>query len=90
MTGDNPKNMRCEVSRHFRNKKRVCLKGKINELAMKSKSKKIRDLHRGINEFKMGHQPRSNLVNDENGDLLADSLNILNGWKNYFSVTQCT
>jgi hypothetical protein len=24
-------------------------------------------------------------VKDENGDLLADSQNILNGWKNYFS-----
>jgi hypothetical protein len=28
---------------------------------------------------------RNNLVNDENGDLLADSHNILNRWKNYFS-----
>jgi hypothetical protein len=27
----------------------------------------------------------SNLVKDENGDLLADSHNILNSWKNYFS-----
>jgi hypothetical protein len=25
------------------------------------------------------------LVKDENGDLLADSHNILNRWKNYFS-----
>jgi hypothetical protein len=28
---------------------------------------------------------RNNLVKDENGDLLADSLNISNTWKNYFS-----
>jgi hypothetical protein len=27
---------------------------------------------------KRGYQPRSNLVKDENGDLLADSHNILN------------
>jgi hypothetical protein len=27
----------------------------------------------------------NNLEKDENGDLLADSQNILNGWKNYFS-----
>jgi hypothetical protein len=26
---------------------------------------------------------RSNFVKDENGDLLADSHNILNGWKQY-------
>jgi hypothetical protein len=31
------------------------------------------------------YQRRSNLVKDENGDLLADSNNILNKWKNYFS-----
>jgi hypothetical protein len=30
------------------------------------------------------YQSRSNLVKDENGDLLADSHNILNRWK-YFS-----
>jgi hypothetical protein len=28
---------------------------------------------------------RSNFVKDEKGDLLADSHNILNRWKNYFS-----
>jgi hypothetical protein len=30
-------------------------------------------------------QPRSNLVKDENADLLADSHNTLNRWQNYFS-----
>jgi hypothetical protein len=58
---------------------------KINELATNSKNKSIRDLYRGINEFKRGYQPRNNLVKDENGDLLADFHNILNRWKNYFS-----
>jgi hypothetical protein len=43
----------------------------------------IRDLYRGIHEFKMGYQPRNNLVKDENDDLLAESNNILNRWKNY-------
>jgi hypothetical protein len=52
---------------------------------MNSKDKNIRDLYRGINEFKRGCQPRNNLVKDENGDLLADSQNILNRWENYFS-----
>jgi hypothetical protein len=37
----------------------------------------VRDLYRVINDFKMGHQPRSNLVMDENGDLLAHFHNIL-------------
>jgi hypothetical protein len=49
------------------------------------KNKNIRDLYRGINEFKRGYQPRNNLVKDEKGDMLADSHCILNRWKNYFS-----
>jgi hypothetical protein len=61
------------------------LKGKINELAMNSKNKNIRDLYRGIKEFKRAYQPRSNLVKDENGDLLADSKTIINRWESYFS-----
>jgi hypothetical protein len=52
---------------------------------MNSKNKNIRDPYRGINEFKRGYQPRSNLVKDENGDLLADSNTILNRLKSYFS-----
>jgi hypothetical protein len=36
------------------------------------------DLHRCINGFKKGYQHRTTLVKDGNGDLLADSYNILN------------
>jgi hypothetical protein len=39
--------------------------------------------YRGISGFKRGYQPRSSFVKDENGELLADSHNILNRWKNY-------
>jgi hypothetical protein len=46
--------------------------------------RKISDIYRRINELKKGYQPRTNLVKDENGDLLADSHNILNRRKNYF------
>jgi hypothetical protein len=46
------------------------------ELAANSKTKNIRDMYRGISYFKRGYQPRSNLVKDKNGDLLADSRNI--------------
>jgi hypothetical protein len=45
---------------------------------------RISDLYRGINEFKKGYQPRTNLVMDERGDLLLDPHKILNRWKNYF------
>jgi hypothetical protein len=78
INGDNLNNVRCETSRHFRNKKREYLKGKINDLATNSKNRNIGDLYRGINEFKRSYQPRSNLVKDENNDLLADSNTVLN------------
>jgi hypothetical protein len=81
--------MQGEASRYFRNEKREYLKYKLNELATNSKNKNIRYLYRGINEFKRDYQPRNNLVKDENDNLLADSHNILNRWKNYFSVTEC-
>jgi hypothetical protein len=57
---------------------------RINELHTNSKNKNTRVLYRGINEFKKGYQCRTNLVKIENGDLLADSHNILNRRKNYF------
>jgi hypothetical protein len=42
-------------------------------------------LYRGINEFKRGYQPRTNVVKDEKGDLVADSHSILARWRNHFS-----
>jgi hypothetical protein len=60
--GDNLDNVRREASRYFRNKKKVYLKDRINELATNSKNKNIRDLYIGINEFEKGYQLRRNLV----------------------------
>jgi hypothetical protein len=60
INGDNMKNLRSEISIPFRNRKREYLKGKINELETNNKNKNIRDLYRGINEFKKGYQPRIN------------------------------
>jgi hypothetical protein len=81
INGDNLNNVRREAIRYFRNKRREYLKDKINEVAANSKNKHMRDLYRGINQFKRGYQQRNNLVKDDNGDLLADSHNILNRWK---------
>jgi hypothetical protein len=71
---DNLNNVGHETIRTFRN-----IKEGISET--NSKNKNIRDLYRAISEFKKGYQPRSILIKDENGDLLADSHNILNRWK---------
>jgi hypothetical protein len=43
INGDNLNNIRRETRRHFRNKEREYLKDKIDELAMNSKIKNIRD-----------------------------------------------
>jgi hypothetical protein len=51
---------------------------------IKHKNKNIRHLHKVINEFKKGYQPRTNLVRDEKGDLLADPHKNVNRWMNYF------
>jgi hypothetical protein len=59
---DNLRNVRREASNHFRNKKREYLKDKINEIELNSTKKNIRDLYRGITEFKKGYQPKINLV----------------------------
>jgi hypothetical protein len=83
--GDQLHNVRRDASRHFRNKKKEYLKAKINELETKSKNKSIRDLYRGINDFKRGYQPRNNVVKDEKGNLVADFHSIFARWRNHFS-----
>jgi hypothetical protein len=85
INGNDLQNLRRETSRTFRNKKREYLKGKINELETNNKNKNIRDLCRGINEFKKGCQPRINIIKDGNGNLLADLQSVLKRWKNFFN-----
>jgi hypothetical protein len=82
---DNVNNVN-RVTRRICGTKRGNTERKINELETNSKNKNIRDLYRGINEFKKCYQHRTNslIVKEENGDLLADSYNILNRWKIYF------
>jgi hypothetical protein len=84
INGDKLNNVRHEDVRYFRNKKREYQKDKINGLATKNKNKNIGDMYMERKEFKKGCQLRSNLAKDENGDLLADSHNILNRWRNCF------
>jgi len=78
-------NVRCEVSRHFRNNKKAYLRAKIEGLEANSKIQNIRDLYRGINDFKSGYQPRCNIVKDEKGDSVADCHSTVGRWRNYFS-----
>jgi hypothetical protein len=63
---------------HLGTRKWEYVKGKINELETNNKNKNIRDLYRGINEFKKGYQPKIDIIKDENGNLIADPQNVLN------------
>jgi hypothetical protein len=58
--------------------------GKLDDNIKRDKSDCV---YRGINYFRRGYQPRSNIVKDENGDLLADSHNILNRLLNVHKVS---
>jgi len=53
------------------------LGAEIEDLEANRKIHNIRDLYRGINDFKKGYQPRYNIVKDEKGYLVADSHGIV-------------
>jgi hypothetical protein len=42
-------------------------------------------LYRGINVFRKGYQPRTIIVKDDKGDVVAESRSIMARWRNYFS-----
>jgi hypothetical protein len=42
-------------------------------------------LYRGINDFKREYKSRTNIVNHDKGDVVADCHSILARWRNYFS-----
>jgi hypothetical protein len=58
------------------------LKAKLEELKTNSKIKNIWELYSGISDFKKGYQPRTNMVEDEKGDLVTDCHCILARWRN--------
>ena len=60
-------------------KKKAYLRATIEELETTSKINNIRDLYRAINDMKKGYQPRTRIVKDEKGDMVADSTAIWRG-----------
>jgi hypothetical protein len=80
------KQRRREDSRHFRKTKKKYLTAQIGVLETNSKIKKnIRDLYRGISDFKKGYHPTTNIVKGVKGDLVTDCHIILVKWRNHFS-----
>jgi len=65
--------------------KKSYVKDKFEELETNSMIKNIRDLYRGINYFKKGYQPKTNIVKDEKDYLFSDSHSISASWRDHFS-----
>ena len=61
------------------------MKGPLSEIETNSKNKIVRDLYKGIKDFKKGYQARVNVIKNQNEEMLADSNSILNRWKDYYS-----
>jgi hypothetical protein len=78
-------NVRHSASRHYRKIEGEYLKAKICELETDRVINNIRDLYRGISDFKKGYQPRTNTVKDEKDDMFADCQSIQARWRNHFS-----
>ena len=79
---NNLNNVRSEARVHFRNKKQVYLKAKVEEL--ETVRSKISGTSIGAYDCKKGYQPRTNIVKDERGNLVADCNSILGRWRNHF------
>ena len=54
-------------------------------LKLNNQNLNTRDLYRGISDFKNGFQPRTDVAEDERGDLVTGSHSILAKWRNHFS-----
>jgi hypothetical protein len=57
----------------------------LRNLKLTVRTKTLRTCKGASMTFKKGYQPRCNIVNDEKGDLVADSHSIVDRWRNYFS-----
>jgi hypothetical protein len=76
--------LRREARIHFRNTKKEISESYNHELGNKCYTKNIRDLHRGIGDFKKGYQPRTKILKDEKGNLVTDCQSNLAKWRNHF------
>ena len=76
-TAEDISNVRRDTCKTFRKNKGDYMKAKVNKLEENSKNKNIREMYKGINEFKKGYQPRANVINKHDGTIVADTTSIL-------------
>ena len=66
-------------------KRSVITRTKVNKLEENSKNKNIREMYKGINEFKKGYHPRAYVIKKDDGTIIADTSSILSRWEQFFS-----
>jgi len=76
--------VRCELV-DIQEQKGEYLKGSLMNLKTDRKNTNIRDLYRGISEFKKGYEPRTNAVKDKKISAGKNCHSILKSWRNHFS-----
>ena len=69
-----------------RKKKRDYMKTKVNKLEENSKNKNIREMYKGINEFKKGNQPRAYVIKKHDSTIAADTTSILSRWEQFLLI----
>ena len=50
------------------------MKAKVNKLEENSKHKNIREMYKGIIEFKKGYQPRAYVLKKHDGTIVAETV----------------
>ena len=66
-------------------KRKAYLQYKIDELGTNGKLKNIRNLYRGISDYKKGYQLITNIAKGEKSDFVTDCNSILARCRNHFS-----
>lgn len=67
-----------------RKEKKALEKEKLDDLQIQHDCKQTRKFHRGLRDFKVGFQPRTNCCKDKEGKLVGETEKIVETWKNYF------
>ena len=65
-----------------------CLKAKIIELENNNMINNIKYLYRDNSDLKKVYQPRTNVVKDEKGDIVANCHSIRTRWRKHFAQLQ--
>jgi hypothetical protein len=71
-TVDEFSNVRRDTCRTFGGKTRDYVKAKVNKLEENSKYRDIREMYKGINEFRKGYQPGAYVINKHDGTIVPD------------------